>query len=125
MVNSENIGVYREGLNGQTIVLSTRANTMQTVTLKTLEAVVTRINIITSSPLESYSKVNERYIAQIGNYHLSRAYGGFALHRMCNLGGGVSDVFQCGHVPKRELLDRMYAFINGYNAATDAATDNV
>lgn len=97
---------------------------MQNVTLKMLEAVATRINIMTSSPLEAYYKVEGRYVAQIGNYHLSGAYGGFALHRMHNLGGGVSDVFQCGHVPKRELLERMYAFINGYNAATDNTKDN-
>ena len=94
---------------------------MKTVTLKTLEAVATRINVMTGSPLESYYKVGERYVAQVGNYHLSGAYGGYALHRMHNLGGGVSDVFQCGHVSKRELLDRMYAFIAGYNTAKDTA----
>lgn len=92
---------------------------MQRISLNTLKAIVTRINVMTSSPLESYYKVDGRYIAQVGNYHLSGAYGGYALHRMHNLGGGVSDVFQCGHVPKRELMDKMYAFINGYNAAKD------
>lgn len=92
---------------------------MKTVTLKTLEAVATRINVMTGNPLESYYRVDGHSIAQIGNYHLSGAYGGYALHRMHNLGGGVSDVFQCGHVPKRELLDRMYAFIAGYNTAKD------
>lgn len=92
---------------------------MQTVTLKMLEAVATRINVMTNNPLESYSKIGDSYIAQVGNYHLNGAYGGYALHRMHNLGGGVSDVFQCGHVSKRELMDKMYAFINGYNAAID------
>ena len=94
---------------------------MQTVTLKMLESVVTRINTITNSPIETYSKVNDKYTANIGNYHLSGAYGGYALHRMHNISGGVSDVFQCGHVSKRELMNRMQSFIAGYNAAQDNA----
>jgi hypothetical protein len=49
--------------------------------------------------------------ANVGNYHLSHAYGGVSLHQMSNLGGGVRDVFSCGHVPKRNLCDRMFAFL--------------
>ena len=92
---------------------------MQTITLKMLESIVTRINTITNSPIEAYSKVNDKYTANIGNYHLNGAYGGYALHRMHNISGGVSDVFQCGHVSKREMLNRLNAFIAGHNAATD------
>jgi len=91
---------------------------MQTITLKHLEAIINRINNMTGNNPEAYSKVDDKYIANIGNYHLNGAYGGYALHRMHNLSGGVSDVFQCGHVTKRELMTRMQAFINGYNAAT-------
>jgi len=90
---------------------------MQTITLKHLEATVNRINQMTGNNPEAYSKVENKYTANIGNYHLNGAYGGYALHRMHNLSGGVSDVFQCGHVTKRELMNRMQAFINGYNAA--------
>ena len=43
MLNPENIGVYRESLNGQTIVLSTRANTMQKRTVKTHIAILRAI----------------------------------------------------------------------------------
>lgn len=49
-------------------------------------------------------------VAQIGNYHLSYAYGGVALHRMTNAGGAVTDVFNRGHMPKRELHDLMCSF---------------
>ena len=94
-------------------------NTMQTATLKMLESIVDRINKMTNNPIESYSRIDDKFTANIGNYHLSGAYGGYALHRMHNLGGGVSDVFQCGHVSKREMLNRLNAFIAGYNAATD------
>ncbi len=87
------------------------------ITKKFLQAVCARINAATSSPLESYVKrADGRFDAQIGNYHLSHAYGGVSLHRMVNDGGGVSDVFGCGHIPKRALADRMFAFLAGSEA---------
>ena len=84
-----------------------------TITIKFLEAQVNRLNILTNSPLESYKREGERFVAQIGNYHLSGAYGGHALHRMGNQGGGISDVFSCGHVTKRDLSNRISAMIAG------------
>lgn len=90
---------------------------MQRITDKDLEAVVKRINVATESPLSSYTKDAEgKYAANVGNYHISHAYGGVALHRMRNESGGVEDVFCCGHVPKRELYGLMHAFMKGYFA---------
>ena len=87
---------------------------MNRITQKDLEAVVTRINKTTGNPTESYIRGEDgRYHAQIGNYHISGAYGGVSLHQMANDGGGVHDVFSCGHVTKRDLYNRMQAFING------------
>ena len=87
---------------------------MKQVTKAQLEAVVERINRMTNSPLTSYTRdENDMWRANIGNYHLSGAYGGYALHRMCNESGGVQDVLQIGHAPKRELLNAMFAFIRG------------
>lgn len=93
--------------------------TTQRTTTEQLEAIVTRINMITNSPLKSYETVDGKYVAQVGNYHLSQAYGGFSLHRMGNESGGTSDVLHCGHVPKKELANLMHAFIRGLNAAQD------
>jgi hypothetical protein len=84
------------------------------VTEKQLQAIVDRINRITNSPAEPY--INGK--AQIGNYHLSHAYGGVSLHRMHNDGGGVSSPLSIGHVTKRELQNLMYAFICGLNEVT-------
>ena len=61
-----------------------------------------------------------QYRSNVGNYHLSGAYGGYALHRMDNESGGVRDVFGCGHQPKRELANRMHAFISGLEASKAA-----
>ncbi len=85
----------------------------QSVTLAHLEAIVARINRMTGSPLEPYVG----RVAQIGNYHLSQAYGGVALHRMANESGGVHDVLRIGHVSKRELQGALFAFISGIEAA--------
>jgi hypothetical protein len=84
---------------------------MNRVTEKQLQAVVDRLNRITGSPMEPYLDGK----AQIGNYHLSHAYGGVCLHRMFNDGGGVSSPLSIGHVPKRELLNLMHAYICGLN----------
>lgn len=83
------------------------------ITLSDIEAVISRINRETDSPAQPYSKNGERYTANIGNYHLSRAYGGYCLHRMANESGGVRDVFGCGHIPARDLFQRMHAFLAG------------
>jgi len=62
----------------------------------------------------SYIKqLDGSFDTQIGNFHLSHAYGGVCLHRMVNEGGGVTDIFGCGHVTKRDLANRMQAFIKG------------
>lgn len=82
---------------------------MKKITEKDLEAVVNRLNNITGNPISSY--VNGK--AQIGNYHLSWAYGGVSLHRMHNEHGGVTTPLNCGHISKRELYNLMQAYISG------------
>lgn len=62
-----------------------------------------------------------RGLEQIPNiYSISYAYGGAALHRNCDLDAsgeshGISDVFG-HHMPKRELYERMQAFLRGVEA---------
>jgi hypothetical protein len=88
-----------------------------TITLKNLQAVVDRINTTTGSPVEQYTKTEDgKLVANIGNYHLSGAYGGYALHRMVNASGGITDVSQSGHVSKRALYDLLHMYLAGYEA---------
>lgn len=83
-------------------------------TIKTLQYLVDRINQLTGSPTKPYLRVDgDKLVAQIGNYHLSQAYGGVCLHRMHNDGGGVTTPLIWGHVPKRELEIALRAFISG------------
>ena len=88
------------------------------VTTTELQRIVARINRITGSPETPWVRDdagNPR--ANIGNYHLDGAYGGYALHRMTNESGGADDIFRVGHVSKRQLRDLMFAFIDGLHAA--------
>lgn len=86
---------------------------MNRITRKNLDACVDMLNRMTNSPPESYVEVDGRWKAQPGNFHISGAYGGYALHRMCNEGGGVSDVFNSGHMKARELYELIHAFRRG------------
>ena len=90
----------------------------QRITLTQLEAIIARINRAAGTPAEPYALgADGKHHAQPGNYHLSRAYGGFCLHRMSNTDGGVRDVFGCGHVPARDLANRMFASLAGFDDA--------
>ena len=90
---------------------------MERITQTQLEAIVRRINDVTGSPQVAWTKTESGCKANIGCYHLNYAYGGVSLERMVSVGGGVQDVFRCGHVTKRELANRMWAFLEGLEAA--------
>jgi len=87
------------------------------ITLKNLQAVVDRINTTTGSPVEQYTSVDGKLVANIGNNHLSGAYGGYALYRMVNASGGIRDISDSGYMTKRALYDLMHAYLAGYEAA--------
>jgi superoxide dismutase len=91
---------------------------MNRITEKHLQAVVDRLNRVTNSPAEAYRTVDGQTVGNVGNYHLSHAYGGVCLHRMHNEGGGVSSPLSTGHVTKRELSGLLHAFINGIETVT-------
>ena len=91
---------------------------MERTTQKDLEYLVKRINEVTKSPTEQYTKDNPtgRFWANVGNYHLDYAYGGVSLVRMVNQCGGIESISHHGHVPKRELYNWMQAFLAEHEA---------
>lgn len=93
---------------------------MNRITKQDLQSVVDRINRVTGSPMEPWTRTDTTFTANIGNYHLSWAYGGVCLERMHNDGGGVSSVIS-GYRSKRELYDRMQAFLSGLETERVAA----
>lgn len=86
------------------------------VTRNDLEQLVRVINrMVNGDPCNDLYTRNEAgdLVARIGAFYIDGAYGGVTLYRMVTAGGGVSDVFSCGHVPKRDLYGRLRAFIRG------------
>jgi len=87
---------------------------MQKITLKSLQIRVDSLNELMNENEAPYSKdKNGKMTANIGNYHISQAYGGVCLHQMSNEGGGVRCPLMNGHVPKRELFEQLTAYIAG------------
>ena len=89
---------------------------MDRITDKHLQAIVDRLNRITGMPAAPYIDGK----AQMGNYHLSHAYGGVALHRMYNDAGGITSPLSTGHITKRELANLMHAYIAGLESKVTA-----
>lgn len=90
---------------------------MRRITKSDLQAIVNRLNRETGNPEEPYTQQVGKLVANIGNYHLSQAYGGFALHQMATDGGGVREPLYTGHVSARELYGKIHAFLMGYSLA--------
>lgn len=97
---------------------------MQRITKSDLQALVNRLNRETGNPDEPYTRTpatadnpHGTLVANIGNYHISQAYGGYALHQMATDGGGVREPLYTGHVPARELYGKIHAFLMGYALA--------
>ena len=82
------------------------------ITKANLDSMTDRINEATGSPKESYTKTASGYRANPGNYHIEWAYGGCQLARMCNEGGGISNITS-GFDTKANLYYQMSAYLNG------------
>jgi hypothetical protein len=89
------------------------------ITDSMLEARVRRLNELTGSPLSPYSTVDGRAVANIGNFHLSYAYGGVCLHRMANESGGIRTPIISYHTTKRDLYYVINAFMDGIHFANE------
>ena len=106
---------------------------MNTVTKNNLEYLVKQINIVSKNPVETYNKSSfkinllriknpgEKYNvnSNIGNYHLSGAYGGWKLEQIVNEHGGTKDIFNSGYTTKRELNSQLHAFLTGLETYRD------
>jgi hypothetical protein len=86
---------------------------MNRITKKLLVSRIDTINSILGMPETPYSGSSQGFTANIGNFHLSQAYGGYCVHRMCNENGGVSTPLWAGHIPARDAYERISAFIAG------------
>ena len=84
------------------------------ITIKNINLQIDRLNRITNSPA---SHMDENLISNVGNYYLSRAYGGCQVQRIVNKQGAADHPITGSHVPKRECFITLVAFIEGFEAA--------
>ena len=92
----------------------------QRITQKDLEHLTMQINKATGNPPERYTKDETgRHKANLGNYHLSYAYGGVALEQLCNPNGGVRRVSTDGYSTKRQMYTWMTAFLSGVEVTAE------
>jgi hypothetical protein len=83
------------------------------VSIQQLKDLCTYINELKGTPIKPYDRIEGQFKANIGNYHLYQAYGAVGLHRMCNEGGGITEILSLS--TKKELYDKMHAYIKGIN----------
>jgi hypothetical protein len=81
------------------------------VSIQQLKDLCTYINELKGTPIKPYDRIEGQFKANIGNYHLYQAYGAVGLHRMCNEGGGITEILSLS--TKKELYDKMHAYIKG------------
>lgn len=77
---------------------------MSTTTMKDLEGLVNRLNVITG---------NNPKMRAVGTYLLDGAYGGWKLAQTVNEGGGERNVLSIGYVSKKECYYAIHAYIRG------------
>ena len=98
----------------EAITATKQTNTKQMSTsIKTLEALCEFINKATGSPLTPYTRTESGLTANVGNFHISRAYGGVCVHRMNNDGGGVTEPIWSGHISKANAETQIRAYLKG------------
>ena len=86
---------------------------MDRITIKMLESRVDCLNKILNRPPTAYTRSGTKFEANIGNFHLSEAYGGVCVHEMLGKGGGITEPIFYGHRPKREAFNLLNAYIRG------------
>jgi len=93
---------------------------MKQITQTMLRGKIELLNELTGNPLKPWDLIEGRNVASIGNYYLSMQNGGYALFRIANESGGIKDIFSRGHGTKRELYDRVCAYISGIESTQGA-----
>ena len=84
------------------------------VSIKHLEYKIEIMNDLTGASKQAYTRLKDGTLfANEGHYHISQAYGGYMLQKICNSSGGVSCPCGHGHVTKKELNHQLNGFIAG------------
>ena len=87
---------------------------MERITNAHLDARIALLNAYTKNPDKTYTQDELGVKSNVGNYHLSCAYGKYTLHQVHNERGGISEPLGSGHIfTKRELFNAINLFLAG------------
>lgn len=104
--------------NSATSDAATESTESGRITTEQVEAEVQNLNTLFNAPTEPYQKNEDgSMVPQVGNFHLDRQKGGFAVRRV-EKGGALRDALGCGFQPKRAILNYIRAYIRGHQDAT-------
>lgn len=79
------------------------------ITERDLEIAITRLNKATGQPLTTWTRhADNTMTANVGNYHLDCAYGGYKLVQTVNQGGGIHTISNGGYTTKRDLYNQLH-----------------
>lgn len=81
-------------------------------TVTMLENLVRRVNELTNSPIERFTKNKDSYKYNVGNFHLYHATGIWNLCRY-SIGGGEETILYARTM--KSLEEQIQAFIKGIN----------
>ncbi len=91
---------------------------MRRITKQDLENAIDRLNATAGTPTEPWAKDKAgKFRANIGNYHLDGAYGGWKFTQHVNEGGGCNNPTAMGFETKRDCLAMINAFTAGLTSA--------
>lgn len=94
------------------------------ISRESLDPIVRRINLIAGMPERPYlSDDAGRLQSQPGNFHLSMAYGGVALHRMSMSGAGTHDI--TGYLTSREQYHALHALREGLSLGREIEAESI
>lgn len=114
MTNTEK-AVFFGQVSDETLAYNHTKKNMRT-SINTLRYLIEQINIAKENPLTPYTRDGEKLVANIGNFHLSQAYGGVCVNEIANEAGGCRMPIWCGHIPKRDAEMQLRAYLMGLNA---------
>ena len=81
------------------------------VTIKDLERLAALANEITNSPATYATRIDGKFKSHVGHFFISQEYGGVCFCKVANEGGARADIFRCGHTTKKDLYNRIQAFL--------------
>ena len=85
----------------------------QRITERDLNGVCKTLNKVTGNPETPFTRDEAgKHSANIGNYHIDSAYGGYKLVQMVNTGGGIRTITS-GYITKRELYYQIHSYMDG------------